>query len=265
MERLYGKAAEVHGRLLRIGKMRKRLDAEEAWWWVEAVRMKLHVDVGMGSMIEYGERVLGHSAHTARERVRTAERLVDLPVTFAAVREGDVSWSIARELTRVVTPETEGVWLEYIEGMTAREVEELCSGREEGDLPTSPKREENRRYTRTIELTGAQLAAFEAAKKKVVQELGAAATEGEVLALLSAAYVVEAAPGEGSRTVRSELVMERCPDCRRGWDTSAGLRIELDDAEMSRRECDPIEVAAPKAACSHGPGETCCKEDVPRL
>ena len=37
-----------------------------------------------------------------------------------------------RELTRVATPETEGVWLEAIDGCNVREIEDAVSGRKRG-------------------------------------------------------------------------------------------------------------------------------------
>src|SRR5690349_25014424 len=100
MERLFGKAAEVHGQLMRLGMERRRVDAEEARWLVQAVRMKLHLEVGEASMVDYAVKYLDHRLRTAQERVRTAERLIELPCTREALMGGEIDWSAARELTR---------------------------------------------------------------------------------------------------------------------------------------------------------------------
>src|SRR5690349_16122621 len=170
MERLFGKAAEVHGQLMRLGMDRRRIDAEEARWFVQAVRMKLHLEVGEASMVDYAVKYLDHGLRTAQERVRTAERLVELPCTYDAMIEGQVAWSTAREVTRVMTPKTEAAWLEAVDGKTLREVEELCSGREEGDLPDTPRDDGWRKRVVTVEMTPEQFAAFEAAKAKLVED-----------------------------------------------------------------------------------------------
>jgi hypothetical protein len=61
----------------------------------------------------------------ARERVRAARALVDLPETGAAMRRGELSFSAVRALTRVATPETEADLLELARGCTAARVERL--------------------------------------------------------------------------------------------------------------------------------------------
>jgi hypothetical protein len=64
-----------------------------------------------------------------------AEALESLPEVGQALREGAVSWSCVRELTRVATPETESTWLARARGRTVREVEKLVSGHRPGSLP----------------------------------------------------------------------------------------------------------------------------------
>src|SRR5687767_11079556 len=114
--KLRGREAEVHARLVAVGKARRRMDAEEAKWLIQAVRMKLHLKVGKGSMVEYGVDVLGHDLRTTQERVRTATALLVLPVLAEELCEGRACWSAAKELSRVCTPETEGRWVESVKG-----------------------------------------------------------------------------------------------------------------------------------------------------
>jgi len=62
---------------------------------------------------------------TAREKVRTARALVDLPATSAAMAAGRLSFSQVRALTRVATPENEGDLLEVAEGATTAHLERV--------------------------------------------------------------------------------------------------------------------------------------------
>jgi len=86
-------------------------------------------------MLEYMQRELFYEGHTARERLRVANKLFELPALAEAFREGDLSFSALKELTRVVVPETEDAWLERAAGKTAREVERMVSGLREGASP----------------------------------------------------------------------------------------------------------------------------------
>lgn len=62
---------------------------------------------------------------TAREKVRTARALLELPATSAAMAAGRLSFSQVRALTRVATPENEGHLLEVAEGATTAQLERV--------------------------------------------------------------------------------------------------------------------------------------------
>src|SRR5688572_3338406 len=51
---------------------------------------------------------VGWGSNRARETVRVARRLGELPVIDAALRAGEVSYCKVRAMTRVATPENEG-------------------------------------------------------------------------------------------------------------------------------------------------------------
>ena len=61
-----------HERLVRTGKNRAALDAEEAVWLVACEALGAHVALGYGSYVEYVSAVVGWDPHTAHERVRVA-------------------------------------------------------------------------------------------------------------------------------------------------------------------------------------------------
>jgi len=63
---------------------------------------------------------------TAREKIRVANALFDLVAISKAFQEGDLSYSKARSLTRVATPQNEERLLEYAIPATALQVENHC-------------------------------------------------------------------------------------------------------------------------------------------
>jgi Domain of unknown function (DUF222)/HNH endonuclease len=68
----------------------------------------------------------GLSLSAAREKVRTAQALRDLPSIGAAFAEGRLSYSKVRALTRVADAVGEDLLLAYALGATAAQVEERC-------------------------------------------------------------------------------------------------------------------------------------------
>jgi hypothetical protein len=69
---------------------------------------------------------VGWDLGTARERVRVAKALVELPKVDAALAEGKLSYSKARAITRVGTPVIEPTLLQYAEVCTASQLETIC-------------------------------------------------------------------------------------------------------------------------------------------
>ena len=67
----------------------------------------------------------GLALGAAREKVRVARALGDLPLLSAAMRRGAISFSKARALTRVATPDTEERLLHFARCATAAHVERL--------------------------------------------------------------------------------------------------------------------------------------------
>jgi len=93
----------------------------------------------------------GMDRGTARERVRMARALVDLPETSAAMAAGELSYSKVRALTRVATPESEGELLELAQEASAGELERLLRTRRLSDADES-EREEMRYLARSFSL-----------------------------------------------------------------------------------------------------------------
>lgn len=69
----------------------------------------------------------GIAAITAREHVRVARTLLELPATADAFERGRVSYSKVRSITRIATPGTEQELLTLARSSTAAQLEELVS------------------------------------------------------------------------------------------------------------------------------------------
>jgi len=90
---------------------------------------------------------------TAREKVRVARALDDLPRISEALRAGRVSYSKVRAMTRVATPESEGELLNIALCGTASHVESVVRGYRRAQRLDSPQEEQARRAARYLEIT----------------------------------------------------------------------------------------------------------------
>jgi Domain of unknown function (DUF222)/HNH endonuclease len=69
---------------------------------------------------------VGWDLATARDRVRLANRLPELPKVSAKLQSGELSYSKARAIARVATPTTEDSLLHYAEYCPAAQLEKVC-------------------------------------------------------------------------------------------------------------------------------------------
>jgi hypothetical protein len=106
-----------------LSRKRARLDFEEGRWLLAAKRVEAHRQLGYGSFTEYVERLFGYAPRVTHDKLRVAAALEALPGLSQELREGGLSFSHVRELTRVAIPETESAWIEHARGCTSRQVE----------------------------------------------------------------------------------------------------------------------------------------------
>ncbi|MCU0674665.1 MAG: HNH endonuclease [Myxococcota bacterium] len=71
---------------------------------------------------------IGMNENAARERLRIAHALRDLPKVADAMRTGTLSYSKVRAIVRVATPTMEDRLLEYARYTTASQLERICRG-----------------------------------------------------------------------------------------------------------------------------------------
>jgi hypothetical protein len=94
----------------------------------------------------------GLAMGAAREKVRVARALGDLPRLSGAMRRGATSYSKVRAITRVATPETEERLLEFARCATAAQVERLVLAWRRVDWAAAADDERRRHANRHLEM-----------------------------------------------------------------------------------------------------------------
>ncbi len=100
----------------------------------------------------------GRMLGTARENVRVAHALEDLPLTSAEMKLGKISYTKVRTMTRVSTPETEETLLEYARTGSAAKLEQIVRGwkhlSRDGELTAEEARHQSRAFSVVIDGDG---------------------------------------------------------------------------------------------------------------
>lgn len=226
---------KAHERLVEHKKRRAGLDYDEGELLLEAHRAAVHVYLGYASFEQYIDFLLGHSPRMTSERLRVARCLRELPKLARALREGELNWSGARELTRVAVAETESEWLAAARGKTIRQVEELVSGYLPGDSPRDPVRPEARRHVLRMEVSAETFALFREAEGKLRRQSGGHLDDDEVL-LLMARQILEGPKDEGRAGY--QVAMSVCPECARGAIEARGERVPVGPEVVEMARCD---------------------------
>jgi len=217
---------------------------------------------GVGSTAHWISWQCACSLRTARDHVRVARALRELPVTREAFSRGSLSYSKVRALTRVATPASEEFLLHQATYATASQLDRMLRAydRSERDEPTEPRLSWhwNRDGSLTVEARLAPddgrafLDALEAARSQIRDEardsgeedgsaepperlLGDVATNADALSVIAESFLAHG-PTERAGPQRQHLVVHVDLETL----TGAAGRSELDhgppmDPETARR------------------------------
>ena len=249
---------EADRQLRANARQRAALDADEAFWLREAERLRIWTPLGMVSMVDYLERVLGYGPRTGQDRLRVARALGALPVLTAALDQGALSFSAIKELVRVATPATERAWRDEAIGKNQRQIEELVAGHSPGDLPDDPVDPKVRMHVVRFEVSASTFAVMRQARLALDEEHGRHLSEDEVLAAMSATVLDGGASGEPSGRAKWQIGMVECTHCQRAWQEGAGVRVPVDAATRERAHCDAQWIGA-----LDGDGPARATQDIP--
>jgi hypothetical protein len=226
---------EIDRALRSIASRRAALDAEEAAWLREAEAVQIWRPLGMVSILDYMERVLGFSPHTAAERLRVARALGHLPATAAALERGELSHSGVRELTRVATAKTEDAWVEAAKDKTNRQIEDLVSGHRQGDYPDQPGDPDIRMRVVRLEMRPETYAAWRKAERALEDAHGERLDDNEIAAAMTS-LVLGGERAEGR--AQHQISVTICERCRQGWQEGGGAKLPIGRAAVELAECD---------------------------
>jgi hypothetical protein len=186
------KLVVLHRRLKRIANARAHLDLQEAEALREAQRLQLWRQFGHTSLADYMVNELGYSSHrVAEDRLRVANALPALPALTAAIQNGNINFSQAKELVRVATPDTEKVWIEKAQDMNVREVEQAVAGHCKGDLPDDPIDPRLVRKMLYLSVRPETEVLFREVRQALDRERGEKLDEDAVLEALCRAYLAD--------------------------------------------------------------------------
>jgi hypothetical protein len=236
---------ELDRKLRSIAKRRAALDGEELALIRQAIAVQLWRPLGMISMREYLEHVMGYGPHVANERLRVADALEELPAIEAALTTGALSYSAVRELTRIATRKTDEAWVAAAGGKNLRQVEELVAEREPGDAPTDAPKPDLRTKPVTFDLQPAELALMRQARLMIEAERGERLDNRELLRELCARTLAGGASDDGKvPRPRHQVAVTICDWCKQGWQIGAGLKVALRPEETSMAMCDAHDIGS---------------------
>ena len=223
--------------LRRIARGHAELDAEEMRWLRAAEARQIWRPLGMVSLLDYLERVMGYRPRTAQDRLRVARALGSLPGLTAALAGGELSFSAVRELTRVATPETESAWRAAAAGKNVREIEELVADHHPGDRPDDPK-DPARTHVVRFELSAETFALMRQARQVLDDEHGTNLSDDQLIAGLCHAVLDGAPASEPTGRAKFQIAVTVCERCRQGWQEGAGVKVALGAAALELAMCD---------------------------
>lgn len=225
----------AHAALVELARERAGMDFEEGSWLLAARKANVHRELGYGSFTEYIERLFGYAPRVTHEKLRVAQALEQLPKLSRELREGRLSFSHVRELTRVATPKTERVWLESARHRTSRQVEKLVSGHRPGSLPEDPKEAAVERHVLRFEVSGETLASFREAVAQLRADAGEHLDDDTTL-LLMARHVLGGPTEEGRASY--QVALDVCEDCQRTRQLADGEAVNVSRTVTEMARCD---------------------------
>ncbi len=105
------RAHQIHAELLSAVRARRAAEHTAARLLRQVLDESLHHALGYASIYDYAEQALDLTVRQARGLMQIGGMLPSLPALDAAFSSGAISWTKARELIRVITPETEAAWV----------------------------------------------------------------------------------------------------------------------------------------------------------
>lgn len=117
-------ARRIHEDLVDALDRLRRAERSAVTLFARILEDDLFRDLGYATIELYGTEGLGLSRGKTRHFLRLARSLGDLPATRQALDSGELPWTKARTLASVLTPRTEGRWLQEAARLNSRQLED---------------------------------------------------------------------------------------------------------------------------------------------
>jgi hypothetical protein len=233
----------LHGEIKSVWKQRTALESREIALLLDAEETRLFRRLGYATIYAYIEAELGYSHHVATERMRVGHELAELPAIAEEFHAGELPWSSVRELTRVVTPATESVWLDAIDGKRADEVQKMIRGKGKGDLPADPIDPAKIRHRIVLDDISAEvMMLFKQARLAVAKESDGACTNDALVRALATAKLEPPASSTRPSPPRFMSAVTTCRSCKQSQVVGAGMPVPITAAHAERIACDCIDI-----------------------
>lgn len=117
---------ELEGQLARLCSHYYATEFQLLRYVRECERRGSELSHGMKSTAHWLHARFGIALGAAREKVRVANALAELPAVADTLSRGEISYSKVRALTRIAGPDNETELLQFAERSTAADMEQLC-------------------------------------------------------------------------------------------------------------------------------------------
>lgn len=252
------RAQELHGQLLSLRKQRGGIDHATAVLLRQVRDEGLHRQLGYASIADYAEQALDLTLRQTRDLLQIGGMLAGLPALSDAFAEGRLSWTKARELIRVITPETEQAWVEAGIRHTSRTLEEMVAKSKLGEPPRAPDGDPRGAARRRLvfDMEAADAAVVKDAIVLVRTQMGAGAedlNDGAILAAIVQRALHDAEEGTPVAE-RHRVVLTRCTDCG---------EIHAAEAEVSETVTHQADCDAEVVELRPGPDQGALSHHIP--
>jgi hypothetical protein len=194
--------------------------------------------LGYTTMIEYMERELYWGPHAAKERLRVARELTELPLIAELFRDGELCFSAARELTRVATPATEEAFLRKAQGKTAHHIQQMVAGLKRGDEPDA--KPDPRRITKrvVIEVSAETYAMWRRTRTALEDQSGERLSDDDFLQTVCRRATETSGPTDDVPRPAVQTALTTCKACKQSFVEGGGQALPIDEATAARLTCD---------------------------
>lgn len=226
-----------------VWKRRSALEAREIELLLEAEETRLYRWLGYNNIYAFIVAELGYSHHVATERMRVGHELRELHGLRETFHAGELQWSSVRELTRVVTPQTEQVWIEAIDGLRVEDVQQMVRGKSKGALPTDPVDPRKIKHRIVLEdVTEEALMLFKQARVAIANGQEGACSDDLVVRAFAKAVLEPAPTGDRPTGPRFMTAVTTCSTCKASAIVGAGAEVAITAEHAARVACDHVHV-----------------------